>query len=332
MDLLEALAMGARHSYGQVKDDLGALLSGSYNPGTAGRMIDVLGEMPLGRVLGKMGQMPIVKNIAHGGGRRFHGTPYVFNEAEKAKGGLAGPGLYLTSEPGVADSYAKGSTFQGANKFDTGPDALQRTMETQMMVEKSWPKEIARQREMGNSAQAGDLEKQFAEILATMPKLGPNIHSYQLKPHETFNMDALLNKGDMKKLQAYVDQAKHFTPDQRADLLGVLSSVQPENTGADLMLGLDLALKPLTSSGDKPLVGSENYSLVNRLLKDAGFGSVSYDGGKRMGLATGGPQHLAEALLDLSLIEPYVDYLTRTGAQAQKMPSKLVSGNRLKHP
>jgi len=53
--LIDALMTGAQHTYGQVKDDLGSLLQGGYNPGTAGRVGEAAMQLPLMEWLGKLG-------------------------------------------------------------------------------------------------------------------------------------------------------------------------------------------------------------------------------------------------------------------------------------
>lgn len=55
MSFLDALMSGAKNTYGQVKDDLGSLLQGSYNPGTMDRVGQVLGGLPIGQMLEQFG-------------------------------------------------------------------------------------------------------------------------------------------------------------------------------------------------------------------------------------------------------------------------------------
>lgn len=54
--LMDALKTGISHSYGQVRDDLSSLMGGQLNPGTIGRMWDVAGELPIGKVAGAFGR------------------------------------------------------------------------------------------------------------------------------------------------------------------------------------------------------------------------------------------------------------------------------------
>lgn len=306
MDLVDALITGARHSYGQVRDDLGSLLGGSYNPGTFGRMFDVLTELPIGKAIGKVQQSPLVNRIAHAGGPRYHGTPHVFDKVKISDEGLGGPGYYLTDLAEVAGDYARGDTFGGVNRLQRGPSGLQEAMQQAILAEKSWKNRSQQLLARGDTTGAADALSLSEEAYAMGSKLGPNIRKYQLKPHETFNMDKFLDPKDIARMREAAGKGYYATEAGQGarDLLGSLNVGNSANTGSDLMYALGSALMPINNASQK-----EAMNAVNKFLKHAGFGSVTMAGGTRQGVATSGPKHEAMSLLDLSLIEPYYNWL-----------------------
>jgi hypothetical protein len=58
MTPIEALVSGFQHSYGQIKDDIGSLMEGSYNPGTVSRVMDIAKELPLGKMIAAVKSAP----------------------------------------------------------------------------------------------------------------------------------------------------------------------------------------------------------------------------------------------------------------------------------
>ena len=139
-----------------------------------------------------MSGMPLVAGVLHKGGKYFHGTPYVYDKAQKSRDGLAGPGHYVTNNAEVASDYAHGSTFPG------GGDALQEHMKTQTQAEKSWKDRIAQLLAQGKVDEADDTLKRWKQILQyTGDKpVGPKTRPYQVKPHDTYPMDKPLVQED----------------------------------------------------------------------------------------------------------------------------------------
>jgi len=295
MDLIDALVTGAKHTYGQIRDDVSSLMQGEINPGTMGRLAEVLTNLPLEGLVAKTAQSPLVAGIMQKGGKYFHGTPKVFKDEMKSADGLAGPGFYLTNNPEVAGSYASGSTFGygGKKLMGGGEEALQQAMQTQAQAEKSWLQAVKTGRATPEEAQ---------QALSAMEQLGPNIRPYRVKPHETFNMDRFLDRGDLDLMRnAAADPSKvgALPQDSRDALMGLLNSARPDQNGSELMYGLETALG--------------NRNSMNKFLQDAGFQSISYSGGKRLGAGVV-PGHDAVNVLDMSIMQPYLD----AAAAAQK--------------
>ena len=52
-DILNPIIMGAKHSGAQIRDDFDTIMSGGFNKDIAGRLWDVIGELPIAKGLTK---------------------------------------------------------------------------------------------------------------------------------------------------------------------------------------------------------------------------------------------------------------------------------------
>lgn len=242
----------------------------------------------------------------HPGGKFAHASPYAFDELAESTGrGLyAGRGRYLSNAPfqkkpnPVLDEYAMGSTYPG------GPQKLIEDMNLPTSQDASWTKAISRAKDMGRIKEAADLTQQLAEIQASRagsPQLGPNIRAFQVKPHETFNMDTALDRKDLDLLRNALldpDKMQGLDPTARNLALRILSSTGGDgpNMGTSLLHTLSRGL-----TGDK--AGGDLSPLLTRLMKEAGFDSISYQGGIHAG--RGDQLHDALNVLNPSILRDF---------------------------
>jgi hypothetical protein len=152
----------------------------------------------------------------------------------------------------------------------------------------------------------------FEEAFAKQTQLGPNTQVLHARPHETFNADLPVPDPDLNRLRAATQNLKYMTPEDQ-DLISALLQGHARDralgaTGRDLMFGLQTALMPAEGL---PRTLGDTSGIVNRFLKDAGFGSIAHKGGTVFGNSKGRPTHDVLNVLDLSILEPYFDYAAR---------------------
>ncbi len=277
--LLDAITSGAKHTYGQVSDDLSSLLQGSYNPGTASRVGEVLGNLPIDQLLTKALQSPIMQSLATRGGRYFHGTPNVYNEMDPAvskASGAVGPGVgYLTNTPSVAEDYAMGATH--------GATPMQMQDLTRVL--------------QGTAGEHQRIQNLASELPAGF---APNIRPYLVKNHNALVTNQPFPQEDMDALVRTLQQT-----------LGTASPGSFQKGGAaNRAANVVAAVKPQVGQEGQQIWDTLNGMLgpdrTNQILRQAGFQSIQYPGGDITGSAT---KHTAINVLDPSIMQNLFDAL-----------------------
>lgn len=211
------------------------------------------------------------------GGPMFHGTSHAFEELSpqfSKSSGLVGPGVgYFTDNPlHVASDYAMGAT-QGVAPM--APEEL-----TALLKAKP----------PGDYYSQLDLPRDYA----------PNIRPYQMAPHESFVTQEAFPQKDMDRLMQALRQAEP-PPSTRGGFFKGNPAKRMENVARQV--------QGLTGESGKAvydtLVNNLGPERANQIIKDAGFKSISYEGGQLMG----GTPHRAVNVLDSSILQNLFDFL-----------------------
>ena len=211
-------------------------------------------------------------------GEMFHGTPSVFEEFNPAvskASGLVGPGVaYMTDNPlQVASDYAMGATH-GVFPMDT--DQL-----TQILKMSPGSQ---------NAFHGGPIPADYA----------PNIRPYQMAEHNSFVTQEPFPQKDM---DALLQSLRESTPPSSSE--GGFSKVSP----GQRMANVAKQVQGLTGESGKAvydtLVNNLGPERANQVIKNAGFKSISYEGGSIMG----GTPHRAVNVLDSSILQNLFDFL-----------------------
>jgi hypothetical protein len=241
--LIDAITTGAQHSYGQVTDDLGSLIQGMYNPGTATRMMEVAGGLPIDKLIAQLQRSPLVQNIMRKGGEVFHGSPHIFGEVDVKKtnpGSLVGPGHYVTDNPTIANTYAEGATALNAAAGSPGAGALEKIAQN----------------------------------------MKPNIRSYQMAPHNTLDTSIPLPKGDFSRIVKALQEAEFV---QKAGKHGTITPAMQQANAVANFTGSVLPDVSPSQQAWSTLASMFGNEKANDLLKKAGFQSITYPGGRVLG-------------------------------------------------
>ncbi|MCI0565558.1 MAG: hypothetical protein MN733_44405 [Nitrososphaera sp.] len=299
MSLLDAILLGARHSLGQVRDDASSILKGDVNSDIAFRLLDVLGELPLGRaakgvqrLLGEgrnLDASPLLLGITAPAGRVFHGSTSVIDKIDPRRNVgdatlLRGPGFYVSTSPEVVGapfgSYAAGSTRFGP---DSSVDKIVQLAADRLMLARL----------------TADKQK-AAELLRQADELRPNVLPFQQRAHNTFDVQNFPKEDQRALLNAVLA----FPFADKVTKHGTTTGAQRAKNLAAL-LGEGQETLPSGETVFKTLQDTVGGDLANEIIRNAGFQSIKHPGGLILGA---GKPHTAFNVLDEEILEPFVDF------------------------
>ncbi|MDO8673051.1 MAG: LPD38 domain-containing protein [Dehalococcoidia bacterium] len=292
---LGVLARGGLKTGITTREALTALRTGDALP-AAGRVARQLateqrGGANLGEVLGKT-ETPTK--------RYYHGTGSDFPTPEPGKfdpNGLYGPGYYLTSDPEVAASYAKGSLGKAASQDASITQATDVINQLQQQINRTVDpsRVIQLQDRIAN-------QKSYIDYLRSQrPNAGPNIRPIDVPEGlKLLDAEAPIGTDRLQAVRGALEQRYGADSANVYAFDSYISEIPPK-------IGHDLFQVTQHAAGfntPKAAVREQAPTVTTQLLQSAGYDGIRYQGGKRIPLkdAAGNPvQHEVVVIFPESL-------------------------------